>query len=257
MALSHINNVALSGLSAINGQTLSGLSEILGQTIGAGGGPVEYFAAVLQEGGAINPGDSPWESGSFSPTAGRRLVALMTGTDNGPAIDVAANGSISDSQSMTWTPIAGLNHATAAYGMRVFISSVVPASTSTTVTLDCGADSIGRYRIAIFEVTGTDGTVQGLITNNAAATDGADSLTLTATPTVDDLVVYMRVRNATGGYVIGSGFVEVVDADLTNQGVGIAVNDNTTSTSISITDARDGGSSSSENIHMAFIIKAG
>lgn len=221
------------------------------------GGPVEYFAAVLQEGSAVSHDLDPWSPAAFNPTAGRRLVALVHGSRDAGAADIGACLEISDTQSMTWTAAGNVSNGDGGLGLKAFVSTPVPASVSTTVTVDCGAGSVARYRVAIFEVTGTDGTTAGLITNGAAATDGADSLTLTATPTADDLAVYMRVRAAQGGFIIGGSYAEVVDTDLTNMGVGIAVNDNTTSTTVSITDARDGGGSGSDNIHLAFIIKAG
>lgn len=56
-------------------------------------------------------GTSNWTSGSFTPTAGKRLLVILGGMHQS-SIDVASSLTLSDSQGLTWTSIGSVNNST-------------------------------------------------------------------------------------------------------------------------------------------------
>lgn len=222
------------------------------------------FAALLEGKSGAPQGNSSFTTGSFTPTAGRRLVALVAGHDvDGFGVDIAAEFTITDSQGRTWAKRAEVGQASGFWrnGIAAWISDEA-AATSMTVSFDCGIIGIGQYFFSIFEITDSDGTIAGYVEADGVPDDGAHSVVLGATPDADDLVVYARYmegRDITGP-TMPAGWTSVCDQTNTSGAqdygsLGVVVNDNFTSGTISITDMRAAGLGS-DAMECAFIIPA-
>lgn len=223
------------------------------------------FTALLEGKSGAPQGNSSFTTGSFTPTAGRRLVAFVAGHDvDGFGIDIAAEFTITDSQGRTWTKRAEVGETSGFWrnGIAAWISDEA-AGTSMTVTFDCGIIGIGQYFFSIFEITDSDGTIAGYVeAATSVPDDGLHSVVLGATPTSDDLVVYARYmegRDITGP-TMPAGWTSVCDQTNTSGAqdygsLGVVVNDGFTSDTIAITDMRAAGIGS-DAMNCAFIIPA-
>lgn len=222
------------------------------------------FSALLEGKSGDGHGTGSFETGSFTPTAGRRLVAFVAAHDrSGSSQDVAAEFTITDSQGRTWTKRAEVGETSGFWrnGIAAWISDEASAS-SMTVTFDCGSVDLGQYYFGIFEITDSDGSIAGYVeAATSVPDDGAHSIVLGATPTADDLVVYARYmegRDITGP-TMPAGWTSVCDETCVSGNefgsLGVVVNDGFTSDTISITDMRAAGTGY-DAMNCAFIIPA-
>jgi len=221
------------------------------------------FSALLEGKSGDGHGTGSFTTGSFTPTAGRRIVALVAAHDrSGSSQDVGAEFTITDSQGRTWAKRAEVGQTSGFWrnGIAAWISDEA-AATSMTVTFDCGGVDLGQYYFGIFEITDSDGTVAGYVEADGVPDDGAHSVVLGATPDADDLVVYARYmegRDITGP-TMPAGWTSVCDQTCVSGNefgaFGVVVNDDFTSDTISITDMRPAGNGY-DAMNCAFIIPA-
>lgn len=210
------------------------------QATGGGGGSVAF---VGTEYAASFPDDTaPTTTSAFTPNAGSKLLviaALLGPSDEG---DWSATLSISDTQTLTWTPLANDFITPSSYGgaqgYRIWLSSAAAAS-SMTVTVS-SASGQWRTSIVVAEVTGAQAAINGLTQDDTAPLSGGYTATLGAAPTADDMSVFLRFGNndGSGSYTM-TGWTTV--ADLTTPGetiLFVAVRTGSTSTSATLSGTR-------------------
>lgn len=192
------------------------------------------FAAGVTLGSTSN--GTSYTTGAFTPTAGNYLIAFVT------AMDTAVQGTLTDSQGLSWTLIdSQVSNST---NMQLaYISDTGAAATSTTVTWDCTGDAATGAIISVIQASGTD----GLVRQSALSSGGAST-----TPTLvfsnaclTSSGVIMRASNTTNphgmtaptGYTARGGNSQNTP---TNGGVGWELNSGETSATIT-----SGGTSAS------------
>ena len=205
---------------------------------------------------------------SFSPTAGNRLLAVINFSDDGGCgCDLTNIVHFNDSQNMTWSKITSTtwhpNNEWYNDAIGAWISSPVPASTATTLTIGHNGHSQGT-NLSLMELTNTYGSdFAGIVNNNNAPIDGGYTATLTTAPEEGDLVVFARQLTQTtftassrllameSGWTITTN----VNPDFYHGSLGVAMRNDTTSTDIGITDANTGHNDIEYSLNLAFIIR--
>lgn len=210
--------------------------------------------------GVPSYGTGSWMSGSFTPTAGRRLLAIASAMRDGGTASIATAMTISSNQLITWTPVATINQPSAwAIGSKVWVSSVVEAN-PTTITLDCGTNPIGIYFLDVIEFTGGALPITNVVSSATAPTDGAYTVTLAQSAVAGDLTVFHRfIDEGPGGLAMsGGGFSVIADSTDTNGygGFGVAASGSFSGTSISIADTNTAGSTWYKAIDVGLSIQA-
>ena len=184
--------------------------------------------------GAYTPAGQP-----FTPATGSILVAAVevgftstAGTWDPTIADDNGDGG-------TWTQRASVSAAGGwTSGIRVWTRPVVTGA-SMSVSFDQGAVDVGGgYAVSIIEYNGQDsGTPQfGATAKTAAAVDGADSVTLTATPALGDHALGFLGREMNTGTATsteGATFTELQDFT-TSAGSGMQSEVRTASTSTTV-----------------------
>jgi hypothetical protein len=204
-------------------------------------------------------GTGSWTTDAFTPTAGTRLIAIV-GFCTVDGVDTSGDITITDSQGLTWTKIGdcgatdGVDTAVVAW-----ISGPV-AATSTTLTFDVGARDVFQYCAAVVEVAGASGTIAGYVENPAAPQNGGATVTLGATPSTDDVVIYARclgyaTDNGWGAIDVASPYTQALVSPGSLIGITIAASDAATTTTITINDASPGYTPSERLVDMAFIVR--
>jgi len=196
-----------------------------------------------------NPhGTSGYTTAAFTPSNASLLVVQVGGQTAGGSGDIGAAFTISDTAGLTWTPRANAAMTGSfATGTRQWTAPVT-TGVSMTVTVDCGANDIAQYLVSIVDVTGYDtGTPVGAtVQDTSVASDGADTITLSAGTAASSVVVGGRCGGPTGTGTIlaaaGSAHTEVHDLNATSAlGLHTQVCDlGATSTAFSWTDTANG-----------------
>jgi len=220
---------------------------------------VEY-TDLYEQASPLFWGTDSWTSGSFVPTAGRRLVVILAGFGDFNN-DLSGSLTLSDSQGLNWTSIGNVGDSAAwSYGQRAFISSSVPSSTSTTLTADAGAFNIIGYMISVIEVEYSDGTASGFVGDAAMNNDGAESLTLSQSATTGSLGVFVKhldegLNAAAPSMDTGwSVITHLRDSDNMHP-LSVAVRPNMTGTAVTILDMINGATGSLiKTVGMAFTL---
>lgn len=216
------------------------------------------YAVLIDSLSTANFGTGAATTGSFTPTAGRRLVAVVGGQENNGVTDPSADFTIADSQTLTWTKVGDVGNAgNWSHGMVAWTSTAA-AATSTTVTFDCAARNVFRYFYSVFEVEGATGTT-GYVENAAAATDGAYGVTLATPPRVTDLAVFARILDSsTSSLAMAGGWVAVGNQSDSSGGgsVAVAVRPNSTVPTVAVADTNVTGTSAAKASDMAFVVTA-
>lgn len=220
------------------------------------------FADLYDGQSGTSHGTGTWTSGSFTPTSGRRLVAIAAMMEQDGNSDPTGDMTIADSQGLTWTAIGSVAGTDSwAIGMKAWISTAAAAS-STTIDLDAGTRNSYNYFLAVFEVAGSGGTTDGFVSDTTAGNDSY-TVTLAATPTADDLCVFANFLDASvsgAGLDMGTGWTVIAERyDASGGGVlGVAVDDALASTTVTVDDAHiaTGGEAYFKAVDFAFIVKA-
>jgi hypothetical protein len=203
-----------------------------------------------------------WDTGAFTPTASRRLLASVSaiGLDG---VDASGDLTIADSQGLTWTQVGAVGITDGEgldTGLATWISSPV-AATSTTITFDCGSRLVYQWAAGAIELAGSDGTIAGYVETAPTTQDGAFTVTLGATPTTDDAVFFIRTfgyptDGGWGAATVDSPYSQVYLSPGNNNGITGIGSDAATTTSISFSDASPGYAPGEFGVHMAFIVRA-
>lgn len=183
---------------------------------GGGGDPVafvgtEYAAAETLE-------EDPAVTGSFTPNAGSRLMAVVCISTGGNTYDVS-HLSITDSQGLTWTEVNRVGYTDAfRRGFAVWTSSAAAAS-AMTVTINSSTSDLYGTIIVVTEWTGTDGTSTGWAGQIDAPLTGGYTRTLAAAPTADDASIFVRVVDLGTTTHAMSGWTEAANVSLGGAGL--------------------------------------
>jgi len=185
-----------------------------------------------------------YTTSSISTTSGNLIVVIAAVMTNGGTSDPSPNITCSDSLTSTYTSVANIGNASSwSMGFQVF--TLVSNGTARTITIADSIDAEYQWELIVLELSGATGTVNGLITNSNAG-DNVISLTLTATPTSNDLTLFARyidggVNGSPPTFTMDAGWDATIEAnsDNTNQGgvLGLSARTGSTSTTVSCTDA--------------------
>lgn len=163
-------------------------------------------------------GTGAYASASFTPSADSLVVVWGFGIEESADTIEGTSFTISDSITSTFTSqVATTTSPGWGYGVRCWTSLAGASPAARTVSIDCGATNVHAYRLFIDDFTGFDtGTpVAGSIVGSDADGNGTASLTLAATPAVDDFIygaAAVGISSGTPSVTPGSGFTELLDA---------------------------------------------
>jgi len=194
--------VAVTGylLRTATGRTITeagGLAWIAGDLdIAAGGGTLTRTNRIGTQ-SSSGHGTGSFVTGSFTPSDDSLLVVIVGCMEDSGSSDPSGDLTISDSAGLTWTSRANTGNASAwSIGVRIWTAPVT-TGTSMTVTIDCGARDIYWYGVTVADYTNYAG-VGTAGTNAATATDGADSVTLAASPSATSEIIGAIMQDPTG-----------------------------------------------------------
>ncbi len=198
---------------------------------------------------------------SVTPTSGKRLLVccgLMIQGGGDPSGAVA----ISDTQGRTWTSIGSVGGGDWGIGQRAFIASA-GTGTATSITLTCPGFTTYHWEATVLELDGESGTIAGVVTDSAMATDGAASVTLAATPATGDLTIFTRYcdtgTNDGAPHIAATGWTIVSDQSDSDSNTGGALSvisrGSSTSTTVSVTDVWTHSQWNWKTHGIAFIIR--
>ena len=208
------------------------------------------------------PDDGTWDTDSFTPAAGTRLIAVV-GLVTVDGVDRSGTISISDSQGLTWTPIGAVGDSDGVdTALAAWISDDATAAVSTTITFTTTASDVFQYVAGVVEVDGSDGTIAGYVEDITPPLNGSGTITLGATPTTDDVVLYLRALgyatdNGWGAIDVASPYTQALVSPGNLSGLTFVASDAATTTTITINDASPGYDPSTRMVDMAFIVRAG
>lgn len=223
-----------------------------------GGGGGDPIAFVGTEYASSFPDDTqPCTTSSFTPNAGSRLLVITAILGAGDEGDWSDDITISDTQSLTWTPLVNDFITGASYGgglgYRIWISSPVAAS-AMTVTVN-SPSSQWRTSVAVGEFTGSGTTISGLVQDDTAPLSGGYTATLSEAPTANDASVFLRLGNSdiSGAYTM-TGWTTLCDLTTPTESIlFVAVRTGSTSSSAVLSGTRVFGS---HGIDAVFNLKA-
>ena len=187
-------------LRTATGRTITeagGLAWIAGDLdIAAGGGTLTRTNRIGTQ-SSSGHGTGSFVTGSFTPSDDSLLVVIVGCMEDSGSSDPSGDLTISDSAGLTWTSRANTGNASAwSIGVRIWTAPVT-TGTSMTVTIDCGARDIYWYGVTVADYTNYAG-VGTAGTNAATATDGADSVTLAASPSATSEIIGAIMQDPTG-----------------------------------------------------------
>lgn len=108
-----------------------------------------------------------YTTGSFTPAANDLLVALVFTSAS------AVNGTVTDSQSGTWTLIQIVAADSNGVHVRVFVRTALIASAGTTVTFDCTGDTASGAVVFVARISGMSRTGASAVRQSAGHANGA------------------------------------------------------------------------------------
>ena len=155
-----------------------------------------------------------YTSGSFTPASGDLLVVAVLGRQT-----LTRPGTLTDSQSGSWTQILAVDGSVTADTMYLFVRTTTVSASSMTVTFDCTGDSATGAIIFVARVSGLSRTGASAIRQyktisaQAAATPAVtfDASTQTGNPTI--AVTFNQTNPAT--LTEPSGWTERADTGFT------------------------------------------
>lgn len=218
------------------------------------------YTTLINSKSAAGFGGGTFTTASFTPTANRQLLVVMSAEEDSGTTDPAAFFTISDSQGLTWTRVGYIGNAvTWSQGIVAWVSGPA-AATSSTVSFNCGAGRlIDIYFHGVLEFDGGTGATAGLVVTSATTTDGAYTKTLGVAPTDADLSVFVRMLDSsTTTLSMGVGWTVVIDQSdpAGNGALAVAVRPTSTSTTVSVADTNVTGVPVGKASDMAFIVTA-
>lgn len=209
-----------------------------------------------------NPyGTGAYTSTAFTPAAGSLLVICCSLAFNG-VMTLAPVFTNTGGSALTFTQrnLVQSNVSNWTDGVGIYTAPVGTA-VSMTISIDHGAVSISNYAMVILEYNGQNATpIAGSVTKAAVALNGADSMTLSATPLAKDEVVVALMSDPNTGTVSaspGSTFTEQYDvAAAVSAGLHVETRTGSTSTTADWADTQTGSTDIFRNMGAAVIVKA-
>jgi hypothetical protein len=163
----------------------------------------------------MSVGTGSQTTASFTPADNSLLLAIVSYTGHNLTQDKSADITIAGG-GLTWTRRLYVGTGTGyGQGLAIF-TAPVDTGASMSLTLDAGANAIWAYGCQVFQYTGYDpaSPVGATAMTNDAVEDGAQSLTLSATPasTSEVLGFYASYPSTTVSTTEGNDWTELYDA---------------------------------------------
>ena len=159
-------------------------------------------------------GDAAWVTGSFTPPDNSLLVVTTYVQDDSSATDLGDDMTVSGG-GWTYTRRKTVQEGTSWATGMVQWTAPVGTGASMTLTIDCGANNIRSYFVTVVAYTGYDTvTVVGAdASDNLMATDGADTLTLSAAPaSSSEVVASLRPEGINSNTAVAHGAADWTEA---------------------------------------------
>ncbi|HMQ01632.1 MAG TPA: hypothetical protein PKD79_01000, partial [Candidatus Doudnabacteria bacterium] len=227
-------------------------------------GPIEFSILHNQY---FAPSHNDKTTSAFSPEAGSRILLSLSLSDGGCCLgDITNHVNVTDSQNLSWTKIASSLYPPEEYrsGAGVWLSSEVPATTSTTITVGSGGHDTAVTLSAV-QVENVTTEVAGLVANDTAPTNGAYTVNLSTSANPGDLVVFLR-RLDNESFAAGNsrflsmaeGWTIATNTDNSFYGgiFGVALRSDLSGTGISISDTNTGPDDVVTGLDLAFILRS-
>lgn len=219
------------------------------------------YSVLLSAASAASFGTGAYTTAAFTPAVDTRLAVIEHAQHNLGNTDPTPDFTLTDSQGLTWTRLAAVGNASSwSMGLAAWISSPVTSAVPTTLTFDAGTRNIYAYDFVVLGVRGASGTAAGVVTNGATATDGAYNVTLGATPSPNDLVIFARGLDTSGSSTLSMASDWSVLANVAESAsdllLAVAARRDSTSTTVSVSDTNTSGVSAFKGIDLAFILPA-
>lgn len=208
-----------------------------------------------------SPGTGAGTSTAFTPPDNSLLVVAhmvmldVTNTDPTPSMSISGGG---------WTYTSQVTAtASGSYSIGLVIwTAPVTTGASMQLSLDCGALDVWVLCVSVVAYTGYDtgtpigGTASG---SDTSTPDGAQNITLSAAPTVDDEIFAASIADKESvGTTPGSGWTEVHDVHSGGSGgLESEVETGVTSTSVDWVDVHTGTGGIFKWAGAAVVVKAG
>lgn len=163
-------------------------------------------------------GTGAFASPSFTPRANSIVVAWGFGIEEtADVIEGTSLTALDSLSSLLTNRVATVTSPGWGYGISCWTALAGASPSARTMSLDCGTTNVHAYRWFIDDITGFDTItpVAGANVNSDADGDGAASVTLLASPTVDDIVygaAALGISSGTPSVSPGASFTELMDA---------------------------------------------
>ena len=211
---------------------------------------------------SVPHGSGSYATGNFTPNDNSILIACVVQMVNNAAGPIT-NFSISGG-GLEWSSV-GYSGNDSAWGIRntTYYADVGTSPGSMQITLDCDQD-IYHWQVVVINISGHNASapIAGFIGSgtNASTGDGAESQSLTESPTAQDLVILQLCTDAASATVVptyNSGWIQLHEGMSATSGLGInvAYSQNTISPTVSLTDVYTGGGTYSKSCLHSFIVK--
>lgn len=223
------------------------------------------FTQRIDSASADTFGTGAYTSASFTPTANSYVYVIGWWMNESADSGEGTSLTVADSLTSGFTNITATTSSPGwGYGISAWrtTNDVGGSPSARTVSLDCGANNVHAYRLYVFDISGTPDTTNptaGPIIGTDADGNNAFNMTLSATPTADDLIVAAVAVGVNSGTIdvgAGTGWSELVDADSTGWAAWqLQALTGVTSASVDWTDLNTNTGTSLGATALAFIIK--
>jgi len=205
-------------------------------------------------------GTGSFTTSAFTPPNNSLLVAIICVDETGGTTDPTTDLTITDSQGLTWTSrVAGGDAVTWTFGQRIYTAPVTTGA-SMTVTVDCAARDIYMYDVQVVSFTGynTGSPTGGKVVTTGLAVNGADQITLDASPASGSYVLGCLLANGPDAATPdpGSAFTELRDAFAAAMSVQLQYRTGSTSPIVDWVAVNTVGSDNAKTMGIAIEIKA-
>jgi hypothetical protein len=211
-------------------------------------------------------GTGSFLAGPFTPPANSVLIVIVEVMEVGGTSNPVGDLTISDSQFGTWTDVGSVGIATSwSMGLRVWRQEIGSAPTGIYVTVDCGARDVAFYGVTVRAWTGhnVSSPIGALASKSPAATNGAESMTLSGSPVTSSEVYALFMKDATTpdrGVTPGTGWTENFDNFQSGEGTQLQAQFRLGSESQEVSwldvDAGGVGTTINKSVAFAFEVKA-
>lgn len=167
-------------------------------------------------------GTGAYTSTAFTPSNNSLLVVRIGVQTNAGSAEPSASITVSGGG---WTYTSQINNGSATFWARGFAVFTAPVGTgaSMQLSIDCDTVDVYQYWVHVVDYTDYDTStpVGGKVSKVPTVTNGAESITLDATPaSTSEVLAWLQADSSDGtGVTVGTGWTEIQES--TNVGDGI------------------------------------